>query len=53
MYKCRFQSRSGEFGTIAREVHRAYKLPHDVDVSTVKSHLTNSGVLSITAAKKK
>lgn len=53
LINCRHESRSGEFGTIAREVHRAYKLPHDVDVSTVKSHLTNSGVLSITAEKKK
>ncbi|RCN48699.1 Hsp20/alpha crystallin family protein [Ancylostoma caninum] len=45
------RSRSDEHGTVAREVHRAYKLPPDVDVTTVKSHLTNRGVLNITANK--
>ncbi|EPB76975.1 hypothetical protein ANCCEY_03943 [Ancylostoma ceylanicum] len=45
------KSRSDEHGTVAREVHRAYKLPPDVDVTTVKSHLTNRGVLNITASK--
>ncbi|VDL68476.1 unnamed protein product [Nippostrongylus brasiliensis] len=45
-------SRSDQHGTVAREVHRAYKLPNDVDVTSVKSHLTNAGVLSITASKK-
>ncbi|ETN79703.1 Hsp20/alpha crystallin family protein [Necator americanus] len=50
---CRHESRADELGTIAREVHRAYKLPLDVDVTSVKSHLTNRGVLNITASKKK
>nr|CDJ82976.1 Heat shock protein Hsp20 domain containing protein [Haemonchus contortus]CDJ88668.1 Heat shock protein Hsp20 domain containing protein [Haemonchus contortus] len=48
---CRHELRSDELGSIAREVHRAYKLPNDVDVTSVKSHLTNRGVLSITANK--
>ncbi|CAP34590.2 Protein CBR-HSP-12.2 [Caenorhabditis briggsae] len=47
-----FQTRSDNHGTVAREINRAYKLPDDVDVSTVKSHLATRGVLTITAAKK-
>ncbi len=49
---CRHEVRSDQHGTVAREIHRAYKLPDDVDASTLKSHLTSRGVLSITAAKK-
>lgn len=43
----------GKGGEIAREVHRSYKLPKDVDPQGVKSHLDNHGVLTITASKKK
>ncbi|CAJ0600086.1 unnamed protein product [Cylicocyclus nassatus] len=50
---CRHESRSDEHGTVSREVNRAYKLPSDVDVNSVKSHLTNRGVLNITASKVK
>ncbi|CAD6187960.1 unnamed protein product [Caenorhabditis auriculariae] len=49
---CRHESRSDSHGTIAREINRAYKLPEDVDVTSVKSHLGTRGVLTITANKK-
>ncbi|KJH47790.1 Hsp20/alpha crystallin family protein [Dictyocaulus viviparus] len=48
---CRHESRPDEHGSVSREVHRAYKLPADVDVSTLKSNLTSRGVLLISAKK--
>uniref|UniRef100_A0A914VXF1 SHSP domain-containing protein n=1 Tax=Plectus sambesii TaxID=2011161 RepID=A0A914VXF1_9BILA len=49
----RRELRSGPNGMdIAREVHRLYKLPSDVDPKSLKSNLDNRGVLSISAAKK-
>ena len=52
LVNCSHESRNDQFGTIRREIHRAYKLPADVDVSTLQSHLSNRGVLVITANKK-
>uniref|UniRef100_A0A914VMA1 SHSP domain-containing protein n=1 Tax=Plectus sambesii TaxID=2011161 RepID=A0A914VMA1_9BILA len=50
----RHELRSGPSGMdIAREVHRSYKLPSDVDPKSLKSNLDNRGVLCISAAKKK
>ena len=48
----RHEVRNDAHGTVAREISRTYKLPSDVDVSTLKSHLTSRGVLTISAQKK-
>ena len=45
--------RTDAHGTVSREVKRSYRLPDDVDPSSVRSHLTVNGVLRITAQKKK
>ncbi|KAH7731880.1 small heat shock protein 12.6identical [Aphelenchoides avenae] len=50
---CRHEIRSDAHGDVSREVNRTYKLPHDVDTSTLKSHLSSRGVLQISAQKKK
>jgi len=42
---------SDKQGSIKREVHRSYVLPDDVDAKSLKSHLTDKGLLSITANK--
>ncbi|KHN77055.1 Heat shock protein Hsp-12.2 [Toxocara canis] len=52
LINCRHEVRPDTFGTVAREVHRSYKLPPDVDDATLKSHLSSRGVLTITANKK-
>uniref|UniRef100_A0AC34G411 SHSP domain-containing protein n=1 Tax=Panagrolaimus sp. ES5 TaxID=591445 RepID=A0AC34G411_9BILA len=53
LINCRHEVRNDVHGTVTREIHRAYKLPSDVDVSTLKSHLSSRGVLNISAQKKK
>ncbi|KRX81936.1 Heat shock protein Hsp-12.2, partial [Trichinella nativa] len=50
---CAHNARQDDFGSISREIHRSYRLPRDVDVYTLKSHLNNRGVLIISAGKKK
>ncbi|CAI2322389.1 unnamed protein product [Caenorhabditis sp. 36 PRJEB53466] len=47
----RHDDRQTDFGVVNREIHRTYKLPEDIDPSTVKSHLNSCGVLTITANK--
>ncbi|CAB3408761.1 unnamed protein product [Caenorhabditis bovis] len=48
----RHENRSSDFGIVNREIHRTYKLPDDIDTTTVRSHLNNRGVLTISADKK-
>uniref|UniRef100_A0AC35TPX1 SHSP domain-containing protein n=1 Tax=Rhabditophanes sp. KR3021 TaxID=114890 RepID=A0AC35TPX1_9BILA len=48
---CKHESTTSEC-SIKREVNRTYKLPKDVDVATLKSHLNNKGTLILTALKK-
>lgn len=38
-------------GELSREVNRAFKIPKDVDPSSIKSHLNEHGDLQITAKK--
>uniref|UniRef100_A0A0N4Z2L7 SHSP domain-containing protein n=1 Tax=Parastrongyloides trichosuri TaxID=131310 RepID=A0A0N4Z2L7_PARTI len=53
LVNCQHEVRNDEHGSIKREIHRAYKLPSDVDVTTVKSHLSSKGILTISASKNK
>jgi HSP20 family molecular chaperone IbpA len=46
------ETRSDAHGQVKREVNRAYKLPADVDTKSLKSHLDQRGILTITAGKK-
>lgn len=50
---CHHDERTDAHGKITREIHRCYKLPADVNAGSVKSHLGQNGVLTITADKKK
>uniref|UniRef100_A0A914DNJ3 SHSP domain-containing protein n=1 Tax=Acrobeloides nanus TaxID=290746 RepID=A0A914DNJ3_9BILA len=53
LISCHHETRTDTHGTVTREIHRAYKLPSDVDVNTLKSHLNARGTLNISAEKKK
>uniref|UniRef100_A0A915ERK2 SHSP domain-containing protein n=1 Tax=Ditylenchus dipsaci TaxID=166011 RepID=A0A915ERK2_9BILA len=44
---CSHDERSDQHGNISRQISRSYKLPDDVDTSTITSHLTPHGVLRI------
>ncbi|CDW55484.1 small heat shock protein [Trichuris trichiura] len=50
---CAHRARTDQFGSIAREVHRCYRLPHDIDPTSLKSYLNQRGILTISATKKK
>ena len=49
---CKHEARNDEHGAVSREISRSYKLPAEVDSSSIRSHLTPKGVLHITAQKK-
>jgi len=46
-------NKNQQFGLMAREIHRCYKMPEDVDMSSVRSHLRNDGMLVIVANKRR
>ncbi|KAK0401486.1 hypothetical protein QR680_015815 [Steinernema hermaphroditum] len=50
---CLHESRTDKHGEIKREINRTYALPGDVDTGSLRSFLTQKGVLQITAQKKK
>ena len=50
---CHHDECADAHGSVSREVKRSYRLPDDVDPTTVASHLTLNGILRITAQKKK
>ncbi|KAF8385066.1 hypothetical protein PRIPAC_74208 [Pristionchus pacificus] len=45
------EHKQDKLGDVSRSISRSYKLPDDVDLSSIKSSL-NKGTLIITAAKK-
>ena len=47
------ESREDEQGSISREFTRRYKLPDDVDPESVKSALSQEGVLTVEAPRKR
>lgn len=49
---CKHENRNDDHGQVNREINRSYKLPSDIDTSSIKSHLTQKGILQITANKK-
>ncbi|KAL3096959.1 hypothetical protein niasHS_002675 [Heterodera schachtii] len=49
---CKHEARSDVHGSVSREINRSYKLPNDVNTGTIKSHLTQNGVLRVSAQKK-
>uniref|UniRef100_A0A915K566 SHSP domain-containing protein n=1 Tax=Romanomermis culicivorax TaxID=13658 RepID=A0A915K566_ROMCU len=49
---CHHDEREDQYGRISREIRRAYHLPRDVDILTLKSVLHKDGVLVISAKKK-
>jgi len=52
LINCRHEVREDSHGSVTREIHRAYRLPDNVDPNTLKSHLSSRGVLKISAQKK-
>uniref|UniRef100_A0A0K0DVD7 SHSP domain-containing protein n=2 Tax=Strongyloides stercoralis TaxID=6248 RepID=A0A0K0DVD7_STRER len=48
---CKHESKSPE-SSVSREINRTYKLPQDVNVLTLKSHLNSKGILTLTADKR-
>lgn len=50
--EAKHEERSDEHGFISRQFTRRYKLPQDVDPSTVVSALSSDGILSLHAPKK-
>uniref|UniRef100_A0A914DL63 SHSP domain-containing protein n=1 Tax=Acrobeloides nanus TaxID=290746 RepID=A0A914DL63_9BILA len=53
MIHLRHEARTDQHGDVKREISRTYHLPDDVDATTLKSHLSQNGVLTISASKKK
>lgn len=48
---CHHDERQDTHGRISRELHRSYRLPEDVDKTSLKATLRNDGVLIIKGQK--
>jgi len=51
MVQCKHESRDDKHGSVARQLSRSYKLPENVDVTSIKSHLDSHGVLHVSGTR--
>jgi hypothetical protein len=43
---CKHDSRDDPHGSVSREISRNYRLPDDIEPSSIRSHLTHQGLSS-------
>jgi len=52
LIQCKHEARDDDHGIVSRQLSRSYKLPSEVDVASIKSHLDRHGVLHISGTKR-